>query len=47
MNIVFSKLAWEQYTSWQETDARVAKKINALLKDCRRHPTEGLGSVRF
>ncbi len=43
MKLVFSRLAWEQYLSWQETGARTLRKINALLKDCRRHPEEGLG----
>lgn len=43
MNIIFSKGAWEQYLSWQQDDPRMVKKINALIKDCQRHPEEGLG----
>lgn len=43
MNIVFKPTAWEQYAHWQSADKRVLKKINALLRECRRHPFEGTG----
>lgn len=39
MNIIFSPLAWEQYTDWQATDKKIAKKINDLIKSISR---EGL-----
>lgn len=39
MNIIFSPLAWEQYTDWQANDKKIAKKINDLIKSIRR---EGL-----
>ena len=35
--------AWGDYEYWQSQDKRTLKRINALLKDCLRHPFEGIG----
>lgn len=35
--------AWEDYLYWQQTDKKIVKRINALLKDTKRHPFEGMG----
>lgn len=43
MRIVFSKNAWEDYTSWQTDDKKTLKKINSLIKDIERNPYEGIG----
>ena len=43
MRIVFSKNAWEDYTSWQKEDKKILRKINELIKDIQRTPFEGLG----
>ena len=43
MNIVFTPQAWEEFTSWIETDVEIATKINELIKDIRRSPFKGLG----
>ncbi|MGD1029981.1 MAG: Txe/YoeB family addiction module toxin [Opitutaceae bacterium] len=43
MNILFSAQAWEDYTHWQQTDKRLIKKINELLKDISRDPHSGIG----
>lgn len=43
MKIVFSKIAWEDYMSWQSEDKKVLKKINTLIKDIQRSPYEGIG----
>lgn len=43
MNISFTKIAWEDYTYWQQTDKKLAKKINELIKDIKRTPFEGIG----
>jgi toxin YoeB len=43
MRIVFSKNAWEDYTSWLMEDKKMLKKINILIKDIQRNPYEGLG----
>ncbi len=43
MNLVFSTQGWEDYQHWLETDRRVLKRINLLIKDTLRNPTEGIG----
>jgi len=43
MRIVFSKNAWEDYTSWLQIDKRMLKKINDLIKDIQRNPHSGIG----
>lgn len=41
--IVFSKNAWDDYTSWLKEDRRMLKKINDLIKEVQRMPFEGRG----
>jgi len=43
MRIVFSKNAWEDYTSWLRDDKKNLKKINDLIKDIQRTPFQGKG----
>jgi len=43
MRIIFSKNAWEDYTSWQSEDKKTLKKINALIKDIQHNPFDGIG----
>jgi toxin YoeB len=43
MRIIFSKNAWEDYTSWQTEDKKMLRKINALIKEIQRTPYEGIG----
>ena len=43
MKVIFSKNAWEDYTSWLNEDKRMLKKINGLIKDIQRHPHSGIG----
>jgi len=43
MNLVFSPQGWEDYQHWLETDRQVLKRINLLIKDTLRNPTEGIG----
>jgi toxin YoeB len=43
MNISFSESAWNEYLSWAQTDKKIAKKINDLIKDIARSPHAGLG----
>jgi toxin YoeB len=43
MRITFSKNAWEDYISWQSEDKKILKKINHLIKDIQRTPSEGMG----
>ena len=43
MRKVFSEEAWEEYLYWQSTDKSILKKINALIKDIKRNPFDGIG----
>lgn len=43
MNVTFSAEAWAQYQSWQAADRKILKKINALIRECQRHPFDGTG----
>ena len=35
--------AWEDYCDWQK-DKATLKRINALIKDARRDPFDGIGN---
>jgi toxin YoeB len=43
MDIFWDKTAWEDYLYWQESDKKVLRKINSLIKECQRTPFEGAG----
>lgn len=43
MKLVFTEKAWEEYLYWQSADKKVAKRINALIKEIERMPYEGIG----
>ena len=43
MRIIFSKIAWEDYVSWQKQDRKILYKINQLIKEIIRNPYEGTG----
>ena len=43
MKITFTKIAWEDYLSWQSEDKKVLKRINALIEEITRTPFEGRG----
>jgi toxin YoeB len=43
MNLTFEGKAWDQYLFWHDTDKATFRKINALIKECLRHPFEGTG----
>jgi toxin YoeB len=40
---VFVDESWEDYVYWQETDKKMVRRINELLKDISRNPFSGLG----
>jgi toxin YoeB len=42
MRIIFSKNAWEDYTSWETENKKTLKKINNLIKEIIRSPYEGI-----
>ena len=35
--------AWDDYLYWQQTDKKILKRINLLIKDAKRQPFEGIG----
>lgn len=43
MNLVWTKLAWEEYLYWQATDKSILKKINTLIREIQREPYTGIG----
>lgn len=43
MKIIFSKNAWEDYTSWLTQDRKMLRKINDLIKDIQKTPFSGKG----
>ena len=43
MKLTFSTTAWDNYLYWQQTDKKIVRRINALIKDISRSPHEGIG----
>ena len=43
MNLAFSRVSWEEYLYWQETDPQTLKRINLLIKDTMDDPYRGIG----
>ena len=43
MKLIFSEHAWEDYLYWQNTDKKVLKRINTLIRAIERMPYEGIG----
>lgn len=39
----FDDNGWDDYLFWQKTDKTKLKRINDLIKECRRTPFEGRG----
>ncbi len=35
--------AWDDYLYWQQTDKKILKRINLLIKDTKRQPFDGIG----
>ncbi|MEN9844705.1 MAG: hypothetical protein RLZZ612_2534 [Pseudomonadota bacterium] len=43
MKLIFAEPAWEDYLHWQDSDKKMLKRINALIKETMRTPFEGAG----
>jgi toxin YoeB len=43
MKLLWEQTAWEDYQFWIDTDKKVLRKINLLIKECQRTPFEGTG----
>ena len=43
MKLIFAESAWEDYLYWQKQDKKILNRINALVKEIKRSPFEGIG----
>jgi toxin YoeB len=43
MNLLLYEKAWDDYLYWQETDKKIVRKINELIKAISRDPFDGIG----
>ena len=43
MKLVFTDSAWSDYLWFLEKQPQLLKRINELLKDCKRNPFSGIG----
>ena len=43
MKVLFTEQAWSDYLYWQQTDKRVLRRINELIKAIQRTAFEGIG----
>lgn len=43
MILQFSEDAWEDYLYWQQTDKKLLKRVNELIKAIQREPFQGIG----
>lgn len=43
MKLVFTEAAWEDYLWFQERNRALLKRVNQLIKETLRAPTEGIG----
>jgi toxin YoeB len=43
--ILSTEHAWRDYLFWQQTDRRKVNRINELIRDAVRSPSQGLGKL--
>ena len=43
MTTSFTEEAWEDYEYWINTDKKMVRKINTILKDIKQSPFSGIG----
>ena len=43
MRIIFLSPGWDDYLYWQQTDRKILKKINTLIREIERTPFKGSG----
>lgn len=41
--ITWTLEAWKDYEYWQQTDKKIVKRINGLIKDTLKNPFSGIG----
>ena len=43
MKILFDEQGWQDYLFWLESDRKIVRKINGIIKDITREPFSGIG----
>ena len=43
MKLIWFDEAWDDYVYWQTQDKKTIKRINDLIKDCKRNGYSGIG----
>ncbi|MCL2009595.1 MAG: Txe/YoeB family addiction module toxin [Synergistaceae bacterium] len=43
MKLVWFEEAWNDYAYWQTQDKKTLKRINDIIKDCKRNGYSGIG----
>jgi toxin YoeB len=43
VKLIFSKNAWEDYCFWKETDPKILRRINDLIRDIQHNRYQGIG----
>lgn len=43
MRLEWTSSAWNDYVWWQDHDRKIVKRINLLIKDVMREPSDGIG----
>lgn len=43
MRLVFTSNGWDDYKHWLQADRQIIKRINRLIDDALRDPTDGIG----
>ena len=43
MKLIFSDHAWDDYLYWQNSDRKILRRVNNMIKDAMRNPFEGIG----
>ncbi|MGB5615900.1 MAG: Txe/YoeB family addiction module toxin [Desulfobacterales bacterium] len=43
MKLIFSDHAWYDYLYWRKTDKKILRRINTLIQEIKRNPSEGIG----
>jgi toxin YoeB len=43
MTLFFADEAWEDYLYWQQTDKKILRQINELIREIQRTPYAGIG----
>jgi toxin YoeB len=43
VNLSFTPQSWDDYQFWLQTDKKILRRINELIKDTLRSPHDGIG----